>query len=115
MATPSQIESCRLRQPNLPPAVTDAVVNIYLDDASLEFPSFGIATTDPAYDKMLSLYALHLMAMANLISTVASESVKDVSASYVQPVLGPGETVYYQEFKRTLRRRKYPFYILHNT
>jgi hypothetical protein len=115
MATDAQVTNLRLRNPSLPTSVTDDVAKMYLDDAALEFESFGIGITDPAYDKLLSLYALHLMTVIGLIKDVVSESVKDVSASYAQNNLNGADSFYYREFKRSLRRRKSPFYILHNS
>lgn len=115
MATTLQIEQLKLRQPSLPSTVTDSVINIYLDDAALEFEHFGINETDSAYNKMLSLYALHLMTVSGLIADIVSESVKDVSATYNKGQLKPGETFYYQEFMKLLRRRKFPPYILINS
>lgn len=116
MATAAQIANFQLRQLNLPATITDATIGLYLDDAALEFPRFGISETDDAYEKMLYLYASHLMVIGGIIpDLVTSESVKDVSASYAGS-LQPGEsTGYYSEFMKTLRRRKYPLYVLHNS
>lgn len=115
MATTLQIEQLKLRQPALPSNVTDSVIEIYLDDAALEFEFFGIGITDKAYNKMLSLYALHLMTLSGVIADVVAESVKDVSATYGKAGLKQGQTVYYNEFLKLLRRRKFPNFILINT
>ena len=115
MATSEQVGNVRLRQPSLPSNVTDATINIYLDDAAQEFPSFGIETSNSAYQNMLYLYAMHLMTMAGILKDISSESVKDVSASYNVGTLGSEGSVYYAEFKKLLRRRKSPFFILKST
>jgi hypothetical protein len=115
MATQAQIDSLRLRRPNLPASLEDENLSLYLDDAAVEFDRFGIIESDPIYDKCLSLYALHLLTIAGLINDVSSESVKDVSASYALPPLANGDTRYYQEFKKTLRRNKPPGFILVST
>jgi hypothetical protein len=115
MASPAEIATLRLRQPNLPAVITDAVAGQYLDDAAIDFPRFGIETSHPVYSLLLSLYACHLMAVNGLVRDTTAESVKDVSASYAIPPLGPGETRYYQAFKMTLRRNRAPGYILVST
>lgn len=115
MADPAEITALRTRQPSLPSVISDAVIGQYLDDAAVDFPQFGIVDSDPVYSKLLSLYACHLMTINGLIRDLAAASVKDVSANFAMPPLGPGETRYYQEFKKTLRRNKSPGYVLVTT
>lgn len=117
MATPTQIANLKLRQPDLSPIVSDAVVDRYLDDAALEMSDyFNIGTTDPSYDKLLSLYALHLMFMSGILKQVTAGSVKDVSETYANAGSREGgSSVYYDEFMRSLRRRKFPPFVYVNS
>jgi hypothetical protein len=115
MAEQSEIDSFKLRQPSLPVAISDAVIGQYLDDAAIDFPQFGIATSHPAYLILHYLYAAHLMVVNGLLKDLTAAAVKDVSASFAIPPLAAGETRFYQAFKMTLKRNKSPGFILIGT
>ena len=114
MATASQIANLKLRQPNLPAAATDSVIELAIDDAALELPTMGIALTDNRYDKCLSLYALHLLTMANVIKDPVAESVKGVSANYNKKQT-KGGSVYEDELIKIIRRTHFPPMVLRNS
>jgi hypothetical protein len=111
LATSTQLASFRRRYPRIPTSVTDDVIDIYFDDAALELPLLNISTTDDIYDKVLSLYVMHLLAVNGYIKEISNSSVKDVSATFNTVALKPGETVYYREILSIIRRRNFPPYI----
>jgi len=89
-------------------SVPDSVVTLGLNDAAVFLITYGVLTTDPHYDILQRLYACHLLYIRGVSRVTNSESVGDVSASYVSGFIedGAGNSPYLDQFFALLDRGK---------
>lgn len=114
MSLVAELTKFRIRQPSLSD-IADEIILQYLTDADLEMPFFGISDSNKSYSKLLSLYTMHLLSVSGILKEISAESIKDVSASYSTQDISKFGSTYMIEFRRSLRRRHYPFYMMHNS